>query len=117
MFQGSFKDDLRNFQGSLKIVSSVFQEDFIISFKGILRVFQGSFVLQFCCCMNIIAATRAEGGLRSKGIKISNFPKYKRVQILFGGIEKYYGLFPLSVKIFMKASQRKFFDTSSQSTP
>ena len=33
------------------------------SVKGVLRMFQRSFVLQFCCCMKLIAATRAEGGL------------------------------------------------------
>ena len=29
------------------------------------NMFHGSFVLQFCCCMVLIAATRAEGGLVS----------------------------------------------------
>ena len=58
MFQGGFRDVLRKFQGGLKKVSSVFQENFIKSFKGV-----SSFVLQFCCSMNLIAATRAEGGL------------------------------------------------------
>ena len=33
------------------------------SFKGVSRIFQWSFVLQFYCSMNLIAATRAEGGL------------------------------------------------------
>ena len=47
----------------LKKVSSVFQENFIKSFKGVSRNFQRSFVLPFCCSMNLIAATRAEGGL------------------------------------------------------
>ena len=35
------------------------------SFKGV-----SSFVLQFCCSMNLIAATRAEGGLVSLSITI-----------------------------------------------
>ena len=40
----------------------MFQEKFIRSFKGV-----SSFVLQFCCSMNLIAATRAEGGLVKYG--------------------------------------------------
>ena len=40
----------------------------IKSFKGVSRMFQWSFVLQFCSCMNLIAATRAEGGLVSDGL-------------------------------------------------
>ena len=40
-------------------MSSVFQENFIKIFKGVSR----SFVLQFFCSINLIAATRAEGGL------------------------------------------------------
>ena len=35
----------------------------IKSFKGISKMFQGSFLLQFCFRMYLIAATRAEGGL------------------------------------------------------
>ena len=58
MFQECFNDVSRRFQGCLKKVSIVFQENFIKSFKGV-----SSFVLQFCCSMNLIAATRAEGGL------------------------------------------------------
>ena len=54
VFQGSFKEDSR----VLKKVSSEFQEIFIQSFKGV-----SGFVLQFCCSMNLIAATLAEGGL------------------------------------------------------
>ena len=46
VFQGGFRDVLRKFQGGLKKVSSVFQENFTKS-----------------CCMDLIAATRAEGGL------------------------------------------------------
>ena len=53
----------------LKKVSSVFQEKFINSFKDVSRI------LQFCC-MNIIAATRAEGGLvfYSSGYSMRNNP-------------------------------------------
>ena len=43
-----------------KKVSSVFQENFIKSFKDVSRIFQ---VLQFCCSMNLIAASRAKVGL------------------------------------------------------
>ena len=60
VFQGGFRDVLRKFQGGLKKVSSVFQENFIKSSKGV-----SSFVLQFFCSMNLIAAIRAEGGLVS----------------------------------------------------
>ena len=63
LFQGSFKGVSRVVQGCLKKVSSVFQEKFKQSVKGVSRMFQSSFVLQFCCCMDLIAATRAEGGL------------------------------------------------------
>ena len=35
----------------------------IKSFKGVSKMFQGSFLLQFCSRMYLIAATRAEGGL------------------------------------------------------
>ena len=35
MFVGRFKDVLRKFQGCLKKVSSVFQENFIKSFKDV----------------------------------------------------------------------------------
>ena len=58
VFQGGFRDVLRKFQGCLKKVSCVLQENFIKSFKGV-----SSFVLQFCCRMNLISATRAKGGL------------------------------------------------------
>ena len=49
-----FVSFLRKYQGCLKKVSGVFQENYIKSF----------FLLQFRC-MNLIAATRAEGGLVS----------------------------------------------------
>ena len=72
MVQGSFKISKRSSQGVsrlfqrcfnvdsrvVKKVLSVFQENSIKSFKGV-----SSFILQFCCSMNLIAATRAEGGL------------------------------------------------------
>ena len=61
--QRCFKEDSRVW----KKVSSVFQEKFIKSFKGVSRIFQWSFVLPFCCSMNLIAATRAEGGLVFEG--------------------------------------------------
>ena len=67
VFQGSFKDFLRKFHGCLKKVSSVFQENLMKNFKGVSRIFQWSFALQFCHSMNLIAATRAEGGLVSRG--------------------------------------------------
>ena len=35
----------------------------IKSLKGVSKMFQGSFLLQFCSRMYLIAATRAEGGL------------------------------------------------------
>ena len=51
---GSFKDVLRKFQGCLKKVPSVFQENLIKSLKGISSIFQWKFVLQFCCSMVLI---------------------------------------------------------------
>ena len=62
VFQGSFKEDSR----VLKKVSSEFQENFIQSFKGV-----SGFVLQFCCSMNLIAATQAEGGLVSPSARVA----------------------------------------------
>ena len=73
MVQGSFKISKRSSQGVsrlfqrcfnvdsrvLKKVLSVFQENSIKSLKGVSM----KFVLQFRCSMNLIAATRAEGGL------------------------------------------------------
>ena len=38
-FEGSFKDVLRRFQGCLKKVSRVFQENFTKSFKGVSKKF------------------------------------------------------------------------------
>ena len=59
MFQENFKDEE---------VSRMFPGCFMI-FKGVSRVFQGSFKIAFkvfkkvSCCMALIAASRAEGGL------------------------------------------------------
>ena len=80
LFQGSFKgvlweflEGLKNvsvFQGNFKKVSRVFKECLKFSYKkfrkgllGVSRMFLQSFVLQFCCCMALIEATGAEGGL------------------------------------------------------
>ena len=72
-FQGSFKVDTRKnegcsqrprkFQQYLKKASSAFKKISIKIFKGVSRMFQWSFVLQFCSRMYLIAATRAKGGL------------------------------------------------------
>ena len=77
MFQGRF----REFQRYLKEVQRVFQRYFkevsrvlkeclhcvLRKFQKVSRVFQKCFnkvvVLKFCCCMALIAAARAEGGL------------------------------------------------------
>ena len=61
-FPGSFKAVLRKFQRVFKIsVKSVSRK---LKKKKVARVFhQWSFVFQFCCSMDLIAATRAEGGL------------------------------------------------------
>ena len=71
----------REFQECFKEVSRVFHESFIdeevlsmfrgrfVIFKGFCRMFQGSFKIAFkvfkkvSCCMALIAASRAEGGL------------------------------------------------------
>ena len=62
-FQGSFIFILRKFQECLKTMSNILQENFKKSFNGVSRMFQCSFVLQFCCCMDLIAATRTKGRL------------------------------------------------------
>ena len=62
-FQDSFKNILRNVQSCLKEVSSVFQENFKQKFHGCFKSVSMKFVLQFCSSMDLIAATRAEGGL------------------------------------------------------
>ena len=48
-----------SFKG-VKKVSTVFLKRI---FKGVSRMFQLSFILRFCCCMDLIAATREKGGL------------------------------------------------------
>ena len=61
----SSKGVSRQFQRHFKEVlgvSSVFKEDFKKSFKGFQESFN-KFFFQFCCCKDLIAATRAEGGL------------------------------------------------------
>ena len=57
VFQGSFIDILRKIQGCLNKVSSVSQEHGKISVKAVSRMLQGSFVLQFCFCMDHNIAT------------------------------------------------------------
>ena len=52
-----FQRCFQEYSSVLKKVSSVFQENFIKSFKGVSRNFQRTFVLPFCCSMNLIAAT------------------------------------------------------------
>ena len=49
--------------GLFKRVLSMFQENSIKSLKCFSKMFQQSFVLLLCCCMTLIAATPAEGGL------------------------------------------------------
>ena len=57
VFQRSFKDISKSSKG----VSRLFQ----INFQAVSIFFQESFALKFCCCMAVIAATGAEGGLFS----------------------------------------------------
>ena len=50
------------FPESFKSVSRIFLDYFkevLGCFKGISRVFQGHFLLRFCCCMAIITASQA----------------------------------------------------------
>ena len=73
VFQGRLKGVSRQFQRCSKEVSMVFKESVKWCFKkfknkkNVSRVFQEcfneGFVLQFCSCMDLIVATRAEGGL------------------------------------------------------
>ena len=88
MFQGSFKgasckieecpkQDSRELQGYLKDVQRVLQgvlrkfrvclenisSCFLGNLKKFSRLIQECFVLQFCSCMALIAATRVEGWL------------------------------------------------------
>ena len=56
----------RCFKGDSTVLQKVYivsQENLIKSLKGVSRSFQWRFVLQFSCSINLIAATRAEGGL------------------------------------------------------
>ena len=66
--KGCFKGVSRQFQRRLKKVSRVFKESvkcasrkFHKKFQGCIKNLKMEFLLQFCC-MNLIAATRAEGG-------------------------------------------------------
>ena len=81
VFSGSFKGVSRKFQGCFIKVSKMFHKSFkdeevsrkfrrcFMIFKGVSRVFQGSFkktskcFKKVSCCMALIAASRAEGGL------------------------------------------------------
>ena len=65
---------LWQFLGCLKIVSSVFLKKFKQSFKSFQECFNGDLFLHFCCCMDLIAATRAEGGLVSIQANIKSHP-------------------------------------------
>ena len=56
-FQRSFKEVSRVFKESVK--SSVFQENFKKKFQWFLKIVS----IKFCCCLDLIAATLAEGGL------------------------------------------------------
>ena len=51
VFQETLKGDSRVLQEYLKEVQRVFQETFFS------RMLQRSFVLQFCCCIDLIAVT------------------------------------------------------------
>ena len=53
----AFQVTFKGVNGSFKKVSSAFQK------QKLSRMFHLSFVKQFCCCMGLIAATRAEGWL------------------------------------------------------
>ena len=64
VFQGSFKDILRKFPRCLKKESCVFQENI----KKASSVFQRVFNEVLFCNFDLIAATRAEGGL----VKVKN---------------------------------------------
>ena len=66
MFQGSFKGVSRQFKKCFEEVSRVesvkgFRENFKKKFQGCFK----NVSMQFCC-MDLIAATRAEGGLVKK---------------------------------------------------
>ena len=61
-FKGSFKRVSRIFHRSFKEVSRKVLQC-LIEFKGLARVFQCCYVFKVNCCISLIAATRAEGGL------------------------------------------------------
>ena len=63
VFQGRLRG-VQSSEGPLREiqVQRVFQVSFK-NFMGVSKTFQWSSLLQFCCCMALIAATRAEGGL------------------------------------------------------
>ena len=66
MFKGCFKGvsgQFKEVSRGLKKLSRMFQENFKKNLKGISRMFQWCFVLRFCCGIDLIGATRAEGGL------------------------------------------------------
>ena len=69
VLQGYLKDVSRKFQGGFKYILSVSKES--VKWvsrkfqKVVSRIFQWTFVLWFCCCIDLIAATRAKEGLVS----------------------------------------------------
>ena len=98
MFLDTFKGDSRQLQGYLKEVQRVFRESFKEgsrvfkeSVKCVSRKFQRCFMnvlikfLRFFCCMDLIAATRAEGGLVLLNLVCLNYilcPIFKALQHL-----------------------------------
>ena len=63
LFQRCFKDVSRVFKESVKCASRKLHQ----KFQGCIKNLKMEFLLQFCC-MNLIATTRAEGGLVYFGI-------------------------------------------------
>ena len=55
--EGCLLEVLRGFQEYMNEVQCVYQENFKKALIGVLRMFPRSFVLQFCCCLALIAAT------------------------------------------------------------
>ena len=82
-------DFLSKFQGGFKRVSSMFQG----CFQSVSKVCQGSFekmlkcFKEVSCCMSLIAATRAEGGL------VSKHKSFSGVSRVFKGCFKFKGSF------------------------
>ena len=63
-FQGSFKHVLRKFQGCLRIVSSMFQENFEKKkFQGFFKNISMDFCFAILLLHGTQQATQAEGGL------------------------------------------------------